>query len=105
MATSLVTGGAGFLGSHLCDFLLGRGHRVVCVDNLETGSLENIKHFKNGVDFRFEMLDITSHYEVDEPIEFVYLVASPASAFGAPRVPLPTLKVGASDTNNALAFG
>ena len=67
MPTSLVTGGAGFLGSHLCDYLLARGQRVICVDNLETGSLENIRHIANGANFRFEMLDITSHYEIDEP--------------------------------------
>jgi dTDP-glucose 4,6-dehydratase len=104
MATSLVTGGAGFLGSHLCDFLLGRGHRVVCVDNLETGSLENISHLKNGVDFRFEMLDITSHYEVEEPIEFVYHMASPASPIDYARLPLHTLKVGAYGTHNTLGL-
>ena len=78
MPTSLVTGGAGFLGSHICDFLLERGHRVVCVDNLETGSLNNIKHIREP-GFRFEMLDITDHYDIDEPVDFVYHMASPAS--------------------------
>ena len=104
MPTSLVTGGAGFLGSHLCDFLLARGHRVICVDNLETGSLENIRHLKNGADFRFEMLDITSHYEVDEPIDFVYHMASPASPIDYARLPLHTLKVGAYGTHNTLGL-
>jgi dTDP-glucose 4,6-dehydratase len=99
-----VTGGAGFLGSNLCDFLLARGHRVICVDNLDTGSLENIKHLKNGVDFRFEMLDITGHYEVDEPIDFVYHMASPASPIDYARLPLHTLKVGAYGTHNTLGL-
>jgi dTDP-glucose 4,6-dehydratase len=103
MPTSLVTGGAGFLGSHLCDFLLGRGHRVVCIDNLETGSLTNIEHVRNG-DFRFEMLDITSHYEIDEPVDFVYHMASPASPIDYARLPLHTLKVGAYGTHNSLGL-
>jgi dTDP-glucose 4,6-dehydratase len=104
MPTSLVTGGAGFLGSHLCDYLLSRGQRVICVDNLETGSLENIRHLKNGADFRFEMLDITSHFEVDEPVDFVYHMASPASPIDYARLPLHTLKVGAYGTHNALGL-
>jgi dTDP-glucose 4,6-dehydratase len=104
MPTSLVTGGAGFLGSHLCDNLIAGGHRVVCVDNLETGSLENITHLKNGPDFRFEMLDITGHYEVDEPIDFVYHMASPASPIDYARLPLHTLKVGAYGTHNTLGL-
>jgi dTDP-glucose 4,6-dehydratase len=102
--TSLVTGGAGFLGSHLCDYLLRRGHSVVCVDNLDTGSLENIRHLKDGVDFGFEMLDITSHYEVNEPIDFVYHMASPASPIDYARLPLHTLKVGAYGTHNTLGL-
>ncbi len=104
MPTSLVTGGAGFLGSHLSDFLLARGHRVLCVDNLETGSLENIRHLREGDDFRFEMLDITSHYEIDEPVDFVYHMASPASPIDYARLPLHTLKVGAYGTHNTLGL-
>jgi dTDP-glucose 4,6-dehydratase len=103
MPTSLVTGGAGFLGSHICDFLLERGHRVVCVDNLETGSLNNIKHIRES-GFRFEMLDITDHYDIDEPVDFVYHMASPASPIDYARLPLHTLKVGAYGTHNTLGL-
>jgi dTDP-glucose 4,6-dehydratase len=103
MPTSLVTGGAGFLGSHLCDYLLARGHRVICVDNLDTGSLENIKHIRNE-SFRFEMLDITEHYDIDEPVNFVYHMASPASPIDYARLPLHTLKVGAHGTHNTLGL-
>ena len=104
MSTSLVTGGAGFLGSHLCDYLISRGQRVICVDNLETGSLENIRHLKTGADFRFEMLDITDHYEIEEAIDFVYHMASPASPIDYARLPLHTLKVGAYGTHNTLGL-
>jgi dTDP-glucose 4,6-dehydratase len=104
MATCLVTGGAGFLGSHLCDALLARGNRVICVDNFDTGSLQNIAHLKNGDTFRFDMIDITSHYELDEPIDFVYHMASPASPIDYARLPLHTLKVGAYGTHNTLGL-
>jgi dTDP-glucose 4,6-dehydratase len=98
-----VTGGAGFLGSNLCDHLLARGHRVICVDNLETGSLRNIEHIRGG-DFEFLMLDITSHYEIGEPIDFVFHMASPASPIDYARLPLHTLKVGAYGTHNSLGL-
>jgi dTDP-glucose 4,6-dehydratase len=103
MPTCLVTGGAGFLGSHLCEYLLARGHRVICVDNLETGSLWNIEHIRGG-DFRYLNLDITGHYEVDEPVDFVYHMASPASPIDYARLPLHTLKVGAYGTHNSLGL-
>jgi len=101
--TCLVTGVAGFLGSHLCDRLLARGQRVICVDNLETGTLTNIEHVRDA-DFRFLMLDITSHYDIDEPVDFVYHMASPASPIDYARLPLHTLKVGAYGTHNSLGL-
>jgi dTDP-glucose 4,6-dehydratase len=101
MATCLVTGGAGFLGSHLCDELLLRGHRVICVDNLETGTLQNIEHIR---DERFVHLnlDIIEPYFVDQPIDFVYHLASPASPIDYLRLPLHTLKVGSYGTHHTL---
>jgi dTDP-glucose 4,6-dehydratase len=103
MPTSLVTGGAGFLGSHLCEELLRRGHRVICVDNLETGSLANIEHIRDDA-FVHLNLDIIEPYFVDEPIDFVYHLASPASPIDYLRLPLHTLKVGSYGTHHTLGL-
>ena len=103
MTTSIVTGGAGFLGSHLCEYLLGQGHRVICVDNLDTGSLKNIDHIRDE-EFRFLNHDMTEHLEVDEPVDFIYHLASPASPIDYLRLPLHTLKVGSYGTHNALGL-
>jgi dTDP-glucose 4,6-dehydratase len=103
MATCLVTGGAGFLGSHLCDELLRRGHRVICVDNLETGSLANIEHIRSP-EFAHLNLDIVEPYFVDEPIDFVYHLASPASPIDYLRLPLHTLKVGSHGTHHSVGL-
>jgi dTDP-glucose 4,6-dehydratase len=103
MTTCLVTGGAGFLGSHLCDELLSRGHRVICVDNLETGSLNNIAHIRGDM-FEFRQLDIVQPFFVDEPVDFVYHAASPASPIDYLRLPLHTLKVGSHGTHHALGL-
>jgi dTDP-glucose 4,6-dehydratase len=103
MPTSLVTGGAGFLGSHLCDELLRRGHRVICVDNLETGTLANIEHIRSP-DFVHLNLDIIEPYFVDDPIDFVYHLASPASPIDYLRLPLHTLKVGSYGTHHTLGL-
>jgi dTDP-glucose 4,6-dehydratase len=103
MATCLVTGGAGFLGSHLCDELLARGNRVICVDNLETGTLENIAHIRVE-EFVALNIDITDAYYVDEPVDVVYHLASPASPIDYLRLPLHTLKVGSYGTHHTLGL-
>ncbi|MBK5232541.1 MAG: SDR family oxidoreductase [Thermoleophilia bacterium] len=97
MTTCVVTGGAGFVGSHLCDQLLEKGYRVICIDNLDTGSLQNIEHIRSD-DFTFLNHDITEEVHVDEPVDFVYHLASPASPIDYARLPLHTLKVGAQGT-------
>src|ERR1700722_15973339 len=103
MSTCLVTGGAGFLGSHLCDELLNRGNRVICVDNLETGSLANIEHIRSDK-FVHLSLDIIDPYFVEESIDFVYHLASPASPIDYLRLPLHTLKVGSYGTHHTLGL-
>jgi dTDP-glucose 4,6-dehydratase len=103
MPTAVVTGGAGFLGSHLCDALVSDGYRVVCVDNLETGSLQNVEHLR-GEGFVFRHHDLTGHLEIAEPVDFVFHLASPASPIDYLRLPLQTLKVGSYGTHNALGL-
>ena len=103
MPTCLVTGGAGFLGSHLCDELLRRGNRVICVDNLETGSLANIEHIRTD-NFVHLNIDIIDPYFVDEEVDFVYHLASPASPIDYLRLPLHTLKVGSYGTHHTLGL-
>ena len=103
MPTAVVTGGAGFLGSHLCDALIAEGHRVICVDNLETGSLQNVEHLR-GESFVFMHHDITGHLEVEGPVDLVYHLASPASPIDYLRLPLQTLKVGSQGTHNDLGL-
>ncbi len=101
MSTSVVTGGAGFLGSHLCERLLAQGHRVICLDNLETGSLLNITHIRDE-NFDFRNVDITEPVAIDEAVDFVYHLASPASPIDYARLPLHTLKVGSYGTHHML---
>ena len=103
MRTALVTGGCGFLGSHLCDYLLAEEYRVLCVDNLDTGNLKNIAHIRSG-DFEFLNHDMTRHIDVAEPIDYVYHLASPASPIDYLRLPLHTLKVGSYGTHHALGL-
>jgi dTDP-glucose 4,6-dehydratase len=101
MSTCVVTGGAGFLGSHLCDFLLEQGKRVICIDNLDTGSLQNIEHIRDP-NFRFIDQDLTEYVQIDEDVDFVYHLASPASPIDYQRLPLHTLKVGSHGTHHML---
>jgi dTDP-glucose 4,6-dehydratase len=101
MPTSLVTGGAGFLGSHLCEALLGKGHRVVCLDNLETGSLANIAHLR-GDEFSFVHHDVSEPISIEEPLDFVYHLAALASPIDYMRLPLHSLKTGSYGTHHAL---
>jgi dTDP-glucose 4,6-dehydratase len=103
MPTCLVTGGAGFLGSHLCEELLRRSNRVICVDNLETGSLANIEHLRDP-DFIHLNLDIVVPYFVEESVDFVYHLASPASPIDYLRLPLHTLKVGSHGTHHTVGL-
>ena len=103
MPTAVITGGAGFLGSHLCDALVADGLRVICVDNLETGSLQNVEHLR-GDSFAFVNHDLTGHLRIDEPVDFVFHLASPASPIDYLRLPLQTLKVGSYGTHNALGL-
>jgi dTDP-glucose 4,6-dehydratase len=103
VATAVVTGGAGFLGSHLCDYLLQRGNRVICVDNLETSTLENLEHIRDD-GFSFLYHDVVEHIHIDEPVDFVYHLAALASPIDYLRQPLHSLKVGSYGTHNALGL-
>jgi dTDP-glucose 4,6-dehydratase len=96
-----VTGGAGFLGSHLCDHLLAQGHRVICIDNLDTGSLSNIEHIRDQ-NFHFVNHDLTEYVAIDEPVDRIFHMASPASPIDYSRLPLHTLKVGSMGTHHML---
>ncbi len=104
MTTSLVTGGAGFLGSHLCERLLAESHRVICVDNLLTGNRQNIEHLAGRDDFVFVEHDVTKPYEIDEALDNVLHFASPASPIDYLELPIQTLKVGSLGTHNMLGL-
>ena len=103
MSTCVVTGGAGFLGSHLCDYLLAEGHRVICVDNLETSTLENLEHLRTD-EFLFLNHDVTEHIAIDGRVDFVFHLAALASPIDYLRQPLHSLKVGSYGTHHALGL-
>jgi dTDP-glucose 4,6-dehydratase len=102
--TSVVTGGAGFLGSHLTDLLLSRGHRVIAIDNLVTGSTDNIAHLAGNADFKFIRQDVTEYLYLDGPVHYVWHFASPASPIDYLELPIQTLKVGSLGTHKALGL-
>ena len=104
MTTSLVTGGAGFLGSHLCERLLREGHRVICVDNLITGNTRNIEHLRDDPKFTLIEHDVTVPFQIDEPVDNVLNFASPASPIDYLELPIQTLKVGSLGTHNTLGL-
>jgi dTDP-glucose 4,6-dehydratase len=101
---ALVTGGAGFLGSHLCERLLAEGYGVVCMDSLRTGSLENVAHLQGDSNFEYIDHDVTSYIHVPGELDEIYHLASPASPADFERIPIPILKVGALGTLNSLGL-
>ncbi|MDB6108648.1 MAG: dTDP-glucose 4,6-dehydratase [Pedosphaera sp.] len=102
--TSVITGGAGFLGSHLADLLLARGHKVIAIDNFVTGSVDNIAHLGGNPNFKFIQQDVTEFIFLDVPVNFVWHFASPASPIDYLEIPIQTLKVGSLGTHKALGL-
>jgi dTDP-glucose 4,6-dehydratase len=102
--TSVVTGGAGFLGSHLVDYLLAQGHQVVAIDNFVTGSVENIAHLAGNGNFKFIEQDVTEFLFLDRAVDYVWHFASPASPIDYLELPIQTLKVGSLGTHKALGL-
>ena len=102
--TALVTGGAGFLGSHLCDKLLGEGFKVICMDNLITGSTKNISHLAGNDDFIFVKQDVTNYIFLPVKIDYVFHFASPASPIDYLKLPIQTVKVGSRVTHKVLGL-
>ncbi len=104
MARYLITGGAGFIGSHLCESFLAQGHEVLCMDNYSTGAKSNIGQFLKNPRFRFIDHNVSRYIEVEEPLDFILHFASPASPVDYLELPIPTLKVGALGTHNTLGL-
>ncbi|MGC9328126.1 MAG: GDP-mannose 4,6-dehydratase, partial [Candidatus Hinthialibacter sp.] len=104
MPRTLITGGAGFLGSHLADALLNRGHEVICIDNLITGDLRNIEHLFGQDGFLFIRQDVTNYIHLPGSIDNILHFASPASPIDYLKLPIQTLKVGSLGTHKALGL-
>ncbi|MFC1498982.1 UDP-glucuronic acid decarboxylase family protein [Verrucomicrobiota bacterium] len=104
MPVSVVTGGAGFLGSHLCDKLLDENHNVICLDNLITGNMANIEHLSDNTSFQFIKHDVTEYIDLPGEINYIFHFASPASPIDYLELPIQTLKVGALGTHKALGL-
>jgi len=104
MKTALITGGAGFIGSHLCEFLLGKGFKVIAMDNLITGDIKNIEHLRSNKNFTYIHHDVSKHIVVNEKVDFVLHLASPASPVDYQKIPIQTLKVGSLGTHNTLGL-
>src|SRR6266480_7593965 len=104
MPRTLITGGAGFLGSHLCDRFVAEGHEVICMDNLVTGSTNNIGHLIGKPNFSFVHYDVTNFIHVNGPLDYVLHFASPASPIDYLKLPIQTLKVGSLGTHKALGL-
>ncbi len=100
----VITGGAGFIGSHLCDSMIGDGHDVVCLDNLVTGNLENVEHLFGSDRFKFVRYDVTEFIHVPPPVDYILHFASPASPIDFERIPIQILKVGALGTHKVLGL-
>ena len=100
----VVTGGAGFIGSHLCDFLLDMGHKVICLDNLITGNADNIKHLEEKENFRFITLDVNKYIDIPDDVGYILHFASPASPADFDRFPIQILKAGGVGALNALGL-
>ncbi len=104
MPRTLITGGAGFLGSHLCDRFVAEGHEVICMDNLVTGATNNIGHLIGKPNFSFVHYDVTNYIHVDGALDYVLHFASPASPIDYLKLPIQTLKVGSIGTHKALGL-
>ena len=103
MSRVLITGGAGFLGSHLCDLFLSKGHEVICMDNLITGNIDNIAHIRSD-NFLFIKQDVTNYIYIEGPLDYILHFASPASPIDYQELPIQTLKVGSLGTHKALGL-
>jgi len=98
----LITGAAGFIGSHLCDYFLTKNYKVIGIDNLITGNINNLSHLDSNIDFQFKKIDITHDFDLEDSLDFILHFASPASPIDYLKIPLETLKVGSLGTENVL---